>query len=227
MAVLPWGRVLAGLVAAMIAAPVAATNLTITVTGAQGEPLRYAVAYVGSPRLAERAAAGARPEAVVDQRGQQFRPHTQAIQRRSTVRFPNSDQVRHHVYSFSEARTFELRLYADEPPRPIRFDREGVVILGCNIHDHMTGYLLVVDTPVFAAADRDGVIRLRGVPDDPQAVLRVWHPELGDQDSARRVSLDGDTRIAVSLPVQDREPPEPAGLGDRRRNLQDRFGGSE
>ena len=203
--------------------PLRAGNLTLSVTGADGEPLRDAVAYVESSELSVRVDDDARPEGEVDQRNQQFLPHAQAIRRGTSVRFPNNDQVRHHVFSFSEAKTFELRLFADEAPRPIHFDSAGVVVLGCNIHDHMIGYLLIVDTPVFGNADDDGAIQLDGVPDDPEATLRVWHPELGEDDMGMTVDMNGDPRLDVSMDVTDTPPPEPRGLRDRRRNLQDRF----
>ena len=215
----------AGLLIAMLLciSPLQAGSLQLEVTGADGEPLAHAVAYVKAPGLSDRDNDNARPDGEVDQRNQQFLPHSQAIQRGTSVRFPNSDQVRHHVFSFSEAKTFELPLYAGEPPEPVHFDTAGVVVLGCNIHDHMIGYLLIVDTPVFGSADGDGVIRLSGVPDHAEASLRVWHPELGEDDMGMRVDMDGTGALQVNMDVTDALPPEPRGLRDRRRGLQDRF----
>lgn len=227
MNVISHGIRLSILAVALLPASAAAAEetLTLNVTGANDEPLAYAVAYVTSPELAELAAEGPPPAGEVDQRDQQFRPHAQAVQRGTLVRFPNRDQVRHHVYSFSEAKTFELALYADESPRPIEFDETGVVILGCNIHDHMTGYLLVVNTPVFGSTNQEGVIRLTNVPDSADAVLRIWHPELGDNSRGVRVAMEEDAAsIDVTLDVSDNPPEKPAGLGDRRRSLEDRFG---
>lgn len=200
---------------------------TITVTGDDGAPLKYAVAYVESPSLAEKAAQGERPDVKIDQRDQQFSPHSAVLQRRSSVEFPNHDDTRHHVYSFSSTKRFELPLFGDETPRPIVFEDTGVVVLGCNIHDHMLGYLLIVDTPVFANADADGHIELKGVPDDEDAVMRVWHPGLGDDSVGERVDHSEDQTISVSLSVVDEPPPEPTGLRDRRRNIEGRFGGGD
>ena len=202
-----------------------AEDLSVTVTGENGAPLAYAVAYVRSPELASAAADGSRPPATIDQRDQQFLPHSKAIQRRTEVTFPNSDNVRHHVYSFSEPKRFELPLYGDETPSPIAFDTAGAVALGCNIHDHMLGYLFIVDTPVFGSADSSGHIRLEDVPvDDDDAELRIWHPGLGQDSNGEPVQWTAGDDVQVTLPVVDEPPAEPEGLGGRRRNLDDRFG---
>ncbi|WP_196767929.1 hypothetical protein, partial [Streptobacillus moniliformis] len=74
-------------------------------------------------------------------------PHVLAITVGSEVRFPNRDKLRHQVYSFSKAKTFDLPLYSGHPAAPVRFDEIGVVELGCNIHDGMIGYIVVLDTP--------------------------------------------------------------------------------
>ncbi|MDZ7829673.1 MAG: hypothetical protein U5K33_09385 [Halofilum sp. (in: g-proteobacteria)] len=108
------------------------------------------------------------------------------------MRFPNSDETRHHVYSFSEAKTFELQLYAARDADPVVFDRAGVVTLGCNIHDWMLGYLLVLDTPAFDRTGNEGRARCPICPPGRYRV-ELWHPRL----------LPG-------------EVPPPHGGGDRR-----------
>src|ERR1700683_3553417 len=76
------------------------------------------------------------PDAV-DQVDKQFTPYVTPIYVGSRVRFPNKDNIRHQVYSFSPARKFELPLYAGSEAQPVLFDKPGVVVLGCNIHDWM------------------------------------------------------------------------------------------
>ena len=88
--------------------------------------------------------------AAMDQRDQRFVPHLLIVQKGAVVEFPNSDAVAHHVYSFSKPNNFELPLYKGSPPDPVLFQHEGIVTLGCNIHDSMLGYIVVVDTDVFA-----------------------------------------------------------------------------
>lgn len=93
---------------------------------------------------------------VIDQRDREFIPHVLAIQRGDAVDFPNSDNIQHHVYSFSPGNAFEIKLYKGRPERPIRFGQPGVAVLGCNIHDWMLGYVYVADTPYFAVSDAGG-----------------------------------------------------------------------
>lgn len=97
---------------------------------------------------------------VMDQQNTQFVPHILMAQKGAPVSFPNSDSVQHHVYSFSEAKTFELKLYKDQKPEPLPFETEGTVTLGCNIHDWMLGYVFVVDTPFFGKTDQSGLLKV-------------------------------------------------------------------
>lgn len=96
----------------------------------------------------------------MDQQNTQFVPHILMAQKGAPISFPNSDSVQHHVYSFSEAKTFELKLYKDQKPEPLPFETEGTVTLGCNIHDWMLGYVFVVDTPFFGKTDQSGLLKV-------------------------------------------------------------------
>ncbi len=95
----------------------------------------------------------------------------------ATVAFPNRDTVRHQVYSFSPAKSFELKLYGRDETRTVKFDRVGVIALGCNIHDSMVGFIKVVDTPFAAKTDAQGQVTLHGLPAGA-GTLKVWHPYL-------------------------------------------------
>ena len=99
----------------------------------------------------------------MDQKDSAFVPHMLVVERGTAVTFPNSDSVSHHVYSFSEAKRFELALYKGDRHPPLVFDRAGVVVLGCNIHDGMLGYVVVVDSPHFATTDAAGRVVLHGL----------------------------------------------------------------
>lgn len=110
------------------------------------------------------------------QKDLQFVPQVLAIQRGTTVRFPNKDNTQHHVYSFSKAKKFEIKLYSSaEQPRTILFDQPGVVSLGCNIHDWMLGYIYVVDTPYFALSNSQGIAKIANVPHGNYKA-KIWHP---------------------------------------------------
>lgn len=113
--------------------------------------------------------------AIMDQRNLQYSPYVIAVQVGTSVAFPNSDDIRHHVYSFSPAKRFELRLYHGTTAEPVLFDEPGKVVLGCNIHDSMLGYIFVVDTPYFALTDAKGEASVNlGVAND--WTVRVEHP---------------------------------------------------
>jgi plastocyanin len=113
--------------------------------------------------------------AVMDQVDRQFAPHVLVIPVGSPVSFPNSDSVAHQVYSFSPARKFKLKLYQGKPYAPEVFGREGIVTLGCNIHDQMRAYVYVVEAQYYGRADHDG---RWSVPDvEPgEYTLTIWHP---------------------------------------------------
>lgn len=173
-----------------------AADLRVELTDETGAPLPHAVVSLhGAP---EPPAPSGR-EAVMDQRNRQFSPHVLAVRAGTLVRFPNSDDIRHHVYSFSPAKRFELRLYHGTTADPVRFDRPGKVALGCNIHDAMLGYIYVLDTPWFGVSEASGEVHLAGVPAGEYR-LQVQHPRLeaplgkplalsADKASVRRITL--------------------------------------
>jgi plastocyanin len=138
------------------------------VVDAAGAPLADAVVFL------EDGAPAAPTTATLDQVDKQFVPRLLVIPRGTTVSFPNRDQIHHHVYSFSPAKTFEIPLYKGEQAAPVVFDEVGAVKLGCNIHDWMSGVILVVPNGVFAVTGADGAFTLRDVPDGAVTVV-AWH----------------------------------------------------
>lgn len=138
--------------------------------------------------------------AIVDQIDKRFVPHISVVRTGTAVTFPNSDRIRHQVYSFSPAKVFNLKLYAGSPSTPITFDKPGLVVLGCNIHDKMLAFVGVVDTPYFALADATGnaafnlpVGRYR---------LRVWHPGLANPVAPQEVVVDkASLTIALNVDI--------------------------
>jgi plastocyanin len=115
--------------------------------------------------------------AIMDQQHMQFVPRILVVQTGTAVDFPNSDQIQHQVYSFSEPKRFKLSLYAGHKYPPIVFDHPGLVTLGCNIHDGMIGYIYVTDSPFFGRSDSAGVVQLHGLPAG-NYTLTAWHPQL-------------------------------------------------
>jgi plastocyanin len=184
------------------------------VTDAAGQPLADAVVYA-MPRGAKPPAPTPPTERVVmDQRDQEFMPYVLPVRVGTPVYFPNSDDTRHHVYSFSPAKTFELPLYAGTPAAPVVFDKPGAVALGCNIHDWMVAYIYVVDTPWFGKTADDGAARLATLPAGEYEV-RAWHPRLtGPADAtAKRVRVEAatDARVEFRLALNpERRKPRPS-----------------
>ncbi len=127
-----------------------------------------------------------------------------------TSSFPNLDPIRHHVYSFSPAKTFELKLYAREQSHTVRFDKAGIVALGCNIHDQMTAFIDVVDTQWAAKTDASGNVTLGGLPAG-QAIITVWHPYLRAPGNAmsRQVAIANGSRESFTVTL--RAPPRMTG----------------
>lgn len=197
--------------------------------GASAEPLRVEVRSGGQPVEAAvvtltpvgRGAAALTPvEATMDQVASEFAPRVLVVTKGSRVRFPNSDRIRHQVYSFSPAKRFELPLYTGTPPNPVVFDSAGIVTVGCNIHDWMKGYIVVVDTPHYGLSGADGRVSLDAPPGE--YLLTAWHERLPTVDAApkRTVTLPMAAGTTLELPLA--APPPPRG-SERLRALQDKF----
>ncbi|MBI3248686.1 MAG: hypothetical protein HYZ50_19455 [Deltaproteobacteria bacterium] len=113
-------------------------------------------------------------KAEMDQVHREFVPSVLPIGVGTEVRFPNRDQIHHHVYSFSRTKNFELPLYKDEEAAPVLFDKPGVVKIGCNIHDWMSATIFVAPTPYFALSDETGKFHLKDLPAGSYS-LAAWH----------------------------------------------------
>ncbi len=167
-----------GLAAALLAGPALAGDITVDVRDAAGKPVTNAVVMV---KPAGGVPAG-RPmrvswPMVMAQQNIQFSPYVLIVPLGSSVSFPNKDKVRHHVYSFSAPKTFELKLYGKDESRAVIFDKPGAVSLGCNIHDSMIAFIYVTDTPFAMKSGIDGAATVQDVPAGA-AQLSVWHPNL-------------------------------------------------
>ena len=189
------GRALLACLALLAAGAVRAAPWTFTVTDGAGKPLENAVVAVylnGTDSLA--------PPGTTAEMGQhyrQFAPQLIAVQTGTVVSFPNYDTVRHHVYSFSPIRPFELKLYSNQAPKSIQFDKPGTAVLGCNIHDRMLGWVHVVSTPLFTITDASGNARF----DLPPGTHRIgaWQAEALEDGPpvVQEVTVDHDAGVAT------------------------------
>ncbi|MDP3517285.1 MAG: methylamine utilization protein [Pseudohongiella sp.] len=177
-----------------------AFELRLTVKDEQQQAVSGVVSEVAG-RLDSAAPSGS---AIIDQVNRRFVPMVTLVQAGQTVSFPNSDNVRHHVYSFSEIRQFSTPLYANEQVEPVLFDKPGVAVLGCNIHDSMVAYVYVSQWQDRAISDENGLLVLSGLSEKPQT-FHVWHPWLQTPDNKLEIDLstasDG-VAFEVILPVK-------------------------
>ena len=162
-----------------LAAQAAATP--VQVLDARGRPLADAVVYA-TPAGARPAPAAPPTTVAIDQIDREFVPLVSVIQTGTNVRFPNKDDVEHDIYSFSPAKRFEIKLYSGVPAKPVLFDKPGLVVLGCNIHDSMVAYVLVVETPYFGRTDKDGRVSFENLPAGSYRVA-AWHYKMRDPNA--------------------------------------------
>jgi plastocyanin len=174
-----------------------AATLRVLVKDQKGKFVADAVVLV-TPEEPKNALRAKPPQDAVDQVDKQFVPYVKPVFVGSKVRFPNSDHIRHQVYSFSPAKKFELPLYGGTDAPPVVFDKPGVVVLGCNIHDWMVGYIYVSETPFFAKTDVAGSAAIDDMPPGDYTV-RLWHPSMehGEAATARRVTLNADAPASI------------------------------
>lgn len=203
--ILPAAAVLA------LAAPAAAADLTVTVKTPAGEPVANAVVTVKPPGVAPGAPIKFPWAYAVAQHNIAFDPFVQIVPVGSDVSFPNKDNVRHHVYSFSAVKKFELKLYGHDETRTVHFDEPGVVALGCNIHDQMLAYLVVVDTPFAAKTGADGVAVIHGLPAGA-APMTVWQPFMKTVKNQQTRTVNIPAAGAREAVVADLRPAPMAGM---------------
>ncbi|HEY3695953.1 methylamine utilization protein [Phenylobacterium sp.] len=184
-----------------------AGDLAVSVRTTAGRPVADAVVMVrpqaGVPRGPIRFPWPYR----MAQKSMQFAPFVLIAPVGADVSFPNLDLVLHHVYSFSSAKTFELKLYGHDETRNVHFDKPGVVAVGCNIHDGMVGFIRVVDTPYAAKTDAAGEAVIHDLPAGAAAVI-VWHPYLKAprNEAARDVTLTA-AALRLNVAADLRTPP--------------------
>lgn len=138
------------------------------------------------------------PRATLDQRNETFVPHVLAVRVGTVVDFPNSDRTYHNVFSLSKAKRFDLGRYAAGRSRPVQFDHPGVVRVFCDIHSHMSAFVLVFNHPYFDVVDDDGRFRIDGVPAGTYNVL-AWYE--GDARASRSVTVPPNGVVDLDIAV--------------------------
>lgn len=192
----------------------AAGSVQVTVTDNKGAPVADAVVSLVPLDTPATFAPPATP-VVVAQQGQEFDPYVTVVVPGTRVNFPNQDNIRHQVYSLSKTKPFEIPLYGPGTDQSLLFERPGIVALGCNIHDWMSAYIVVVETPHFLKTPAAGLARLEALPPGRYR-LDVWHPRLAGESRREIVVAATDTAtqtIAVTLKPDRRLRRAPDGAG--------------
>lgn len=186
------------------AAPLVAAPMTVRVVDAAGRPVRDAVVTLYPSGGAARTPKGG-GRYVVSQQKLQFRPFLSIVPVGADVSFPNFDNTKHHVYSFSPAKKFELKLFAKDQSRTVRFDKPGVVALGCNIHDAMSAFIVITNSAWTARTNAQGVVAFADAPNAPGRLI-VWHPYLRAPGGSVQQNVAAGQRSA-SFAIRLRPPP--------------------
>lgn len=184
---------------------VSGASITAQVSDATGAPVEDAVVFAiltGGQSINKPIRNG-----LIDQINKEFVPFVTPIQVGAAVAFPNKDNIRHQVYSFSPAKVFNLKLYSGVRAEPVIFDKPGAVILGCNIHDKMLAYVYVVDTPYFTKSVKTGNARI----DDIAAGIyevKIWHPnlEISPEVQSIRIRSDATEKLTFSIKLSAKLP---------------------
>ena len=186
-----------------LTAPLVAAPLAVRVVDAAGRPIKDAVVTL----YPSAGARGPRPSGhyVISQQNLQFHPFLTIVPVGADISFPNLDNTKHHVYSFSPAKRFELKLFAKDQSRTVHFDKAGVVALGCNIHDQMSAFIVVTDSVWTARTNGQGMVEF-GDPPSGSARVLVWHPYLRAPNGTVQQVL-GPNQHSVSFQVRLRPPP--------------------
>lgn len=193
-----------------------AAKLVVEVHDPQGAALADAVIYCTAEG---RSAAAVSSMAIMDQKNKTFVPHVLPVQIGTAVKFPNSDDIQHHVYSFSAAKKFELPLYKGTPANPVVFDTPGVVTLGCNIHDKMNGYIVVLDTPFFEKSEASGRVEFSNLPPG-KYVIHAWQPDMSEEPAVQEVTLGEGEQSSLAFTIK----PAPAAMTSAPLNkVEDKF----
>jgi plastocyanin len=194
------GRSIFAIAALVLSMTAQARDITVTVKDAAGHPVPDAVVTLDAPGRAPPPG-----HFTVSQKNTMFAPFVLVVPVGSTVDFTNLDPFRHHVYSFSPAKKFELKLFGKGEKRSVTFDKPGTVALGCNIHDTMQAFIQVVDTAFAAKTGKDGRVVMHGAP-GAAAKLTVWHPHLRAPGNLMTVVAQAGGDISLPVSVKLRRP---------------------
>ena len=181
---------------------VLAQSLTVEITSLTGEAIADAVVELVLPD-ALKSEYSVITVQQVDQIDKEFAPNVTTVVAGSQVSFPNSDNILHHVYSFSPVKTFNIPLYGrgDNNDFMEIFAEPGVVEIGCNIHDWMLAYIYVGETSLLAVSNESGIAELNALPIG-DFELKVWHPQLAGESDSQPISISSNSAVELQVELE-------------------------
>jgi plastocyanin len=201
-------------------APLQAASLTIKVADSQKLSISDAVIELLPINISGEINLPVKQAFEMSQKNRTFVPFVLAVTKGTKVDFPNLDRTRHHVYSFSEAKPFELKLYIGKTEAPILFDTPGLVALGCNIHDYMQAFIYVADSPFVAVTDNNGELTFADLPQG-QYQAKIWHPWQTNAMPLSELTISAEqAKLAMNIDIEHQEKPSApaAGFGSQTKS---------
>lgn len=187
-------------------------DLTLVMTTQKGSLLRDAVVELTPINVSSSETKALNKLVSITQKDKTFIPFVSVVPVGTPIDFPNMDKTRHHVYSFSDAKTFQLKLYIGKPETPIIFDKPGIVALGCNIHDFMESYVYVAQHQYARNSNLEGVISFKNVPKG-EYLMAFWHPWQDSKEASKQIFItDDNLSIQQSMDVYEEEYPTNEGI---------------
>lgn len=177
-------------------------TVTANVQDNDGNPVEFAVITLIGENSDPQTSSKKMPSPIMNQQNIEFSPFVLPVSVGTTVSFPNRDNVRHHVYSFSKVKRFELELYGGDEEKSVFFDNEGVVALGCNIHDDMLAYIYVTPSNNFDTSDADGNLTITDLKAGSYQAY-VWHPRISGnlQDYIKNITVNIDSSANLNFEI--------------------------
>ena len=187
----------AGLLLCGLAPHVGAATLLASAIDKAGAPMVDVVVYAISTE-SKTVPAIPTDAVTIAQDHQQFSPYVTAVRTGTAVRFPNYDHIEHHVKSFSPAKEFEIKVYDSGTPPPVLFDKPGIVVVYCLLHEWMRAYVLVLETNYFGKTDASGTASISGLKEGSYEI-RAWHPDMGTVKPALLQTINISDRTAAQV----------------------------
>ncbi len=186
----------------LLCAQAQAAQVTVKVSADNSQPLADMVVYLTPVAGIENLPVN-QAQVVVGQQEKKFSPYVTVVQKGQQITFENADDITHHIYSVSGKNSFDFKIQAGQSLQSSPMASAEEVAMGCNIHDWMSGYLLVVDTPYFAKTDINGQAAV-DINNAGEYVLSVWHPQLDEPNNIveQRILIELDKAQTHTWQVQ-------------------------